>query len=98
MPEVPGRFTPKGLKENPYMTTSWHQGSALFFGSGDGNGQYSMISGNYIEGAAQGMDIHADYIAASCALLRLARAPGKSHRSRFRGGCSSSIGRRSRSR
>lgn len=59
LPEIPGRFTPKGLKENPYMTTSWHQGSALFFGEA---GSYSVISGNYIEGAAQGMDIHADYI------------------------------------
>jgi hypothetical protein len=62
LPQVPGRFTHKGLKENPYIKTSWHQGSALFFGSGDSDGQYSVISGNYIEGAAQGMDIHADYI------------------------------------
>jgi hypothetical protein len=62
LPKVPGRFTPKGLNEHPYMKTSWHQGSALFFGGQDSDAQYSMISGNYIEGAAQGMDIHADYI------------------------------------
>ncbi len=60
VPEKPGRATPKGLKENPY-TSNWHQGSALFFG-GQGNAYYSVLSGNYIENAAQGFDIHADYV------------------------------------
>jgi hypothetical protein len=62
LPDKPGLLAPRGLKENPNMQTSWHQGSALFFGHGDGDAQYSVISGNYIEGAAQGLDIHADYI------------------------------------
>jgi hypothetical protein len=60
IPEKPGRATPKGLKEKPY-TTNWHQGSALFFG-GEGEAEYSVLSGNYIENAAQGFDIHADYV------------------------------------
>ncbi len=58
VPEKPGRYTPKGLKENPY-TSNWHQGSALFFGE---QGQDAVLSGNYIENAAQGFDIHADYV------------------------------------
>ncbi len=60
IPEQPGRATPKGLEENPY-TSNWHQGSALFFG-GEGEGAYAVLSGNYIENAAQGFDIHADYV------------------------------------
>jgi hypothetical protein len=31
VPEKPGRYTPKGLRENPY-TSNWHQGAAVFFG------------------------------------------------------------------
>ena len=58
VPDKPGRYTPKGLKENPY-TSNWHQGSALFFGE---QGEGSVLSGNYIENAAQGFDIHADYV------------------------------------
>jgi hypothetical protein len=57
-PEKPGRYTPKGIKENPY-TSNWHQGSAVFFGE---QGEGSVLSGNYIENAAQGFDIHADYV------------------------------------
>jgi nitrous oxidase accessory protein NosD len=58
IPETPGRYTPKGLKENPY-TSNWHQGAAVFFGE---QGEGSVLSGNYIENAAQGFDIHADYV------------------------------------
>lgn len=58
VPDTPGRHTPKGLKENPY-TSNWHQGSALFFGE---QGEGAVLSGNYIENAAQGFDIHADYV------------------------------------
>ena len=58
VPEQPGRYTPKGLKENPY-TGNWHQGSALFFGE---QGEGAVLSGNYIENAAQGFDIHADHV------------------------------------
>ena len=54
----PGRTIDKNIKENRY-TANWHQGSAVFFG---GQGQYSMLSDNYIENAAQGFDIHADYV------------------------------------
>ena len=58
VPDKPGRYTPKGLKENPY-TSNWHQGSALFFGE---QGEGAVLSGNYIENAAQGFDIHADHV------------------------------------
>lgn len=58
VPDKPGRYTPRGLKENPY-TNNWHQGSALFFGE---QGEGAVLSGNYIENAAQGFDIHADHV------------------------------------
>ena len=58
IPEKPGRYTPEGLKENPY-TSNWHQGSALFFGE---QGEGAVLSGNYIENAAQGFDVHADSV------------------------------------
>lgn len=58
IPEKPGRATPKDLQANPYIS-NWHQGSALFFGE---QGEGSVLSGNYIENAAQGFDIHADYV------------------------------------
>lgn len=48
----------KTIKEDRY-TSNWHQGSAVFFGE---QGQYAVISGNYIENAAQAFDIHADFI------------------------------------
>lgn len=56
--EKPGRPIAESIKQSGY-TVNWHQGSALFFGE---QGQYSVISGNYIENAAQGFDIHADYV------------------------------------
>lgn len=58
MAERSDRPIPKIIKDNHY-TTNWHQGSALFFGE---QGKSSVISGNYIENAAQGFDIHADYV------------------------------------
>jgi hypothetical protein len=58
IPEKPGRYTPKGLKDKPY-TSNWHQGSAIFFGE---QGEGSVLSGNYIENAAQGFDIQADCV------------------------------------
>ena len=61
VPDKPGRHTPRGLKENPY-TSNWHQGSALFFGE---QGEGAVLSGNYIENAAQGFDIHADCVTVS---------------------------------
>ena len=56
--EKPGRTLPKSIKEDRY-TSNWHQGSALFFGE---QGHSSVLSGNYIENAAQGFDIHGDYV------------------------------------
>lgn len=39
----------------------WHQGSALVINSGE-SGDCIQILGNYIENAAQGIDIHADHV------------------------------------
>jgi hypothetical protein len=58
IPEKPSRHTPKDLEANPY-TSNWHQGSALFFGE---QGENAVLSGNYIENAAQGFDIHGDCV------------------------------------
>jgi hypothetical protein len=41
------------------MAKHWHQGSAILV-SGPETTTFSRISGNYIENAAQGMDIHSD--------------------------------------
>lgn len=56
--ENPGRPLPEIIKKTGF-TNNWHQGSALFFGE---QGNYSVISGNYIENAGQGFDIHSDYV------------------------------------
>jgi hypothetical protein len=56
--ERSGVTIPESIKESRY-TSNWHQGSAVFFGE---RGNYSVLSGNYIENAAQGFDIHADYV------------------------------------
>jgi len=58
IPEKPGRHTPEGLDASPY-TSNWHQGSAVFFGE---QGENAVLSGNYIENAAQGFDIHGDCV------------------------------------
>lgn len=39
----------------------WHQGSALVVNSGE-TGDYIQLLGNYIENAAQGVDIHGDHV------------------------------------
>ncbi len=59
--EKPGQKINREIKENRY-TTGWHQGSAIFFG---GQGQYTVLSGNYVESAGQAFDIHSDYVTAS---------------------------------
>jgi hypothetical protein len=56
--EKSGVTIPESIKESRY-TSNWHQGSAVFFGE---RGNHSVLSGNYIENAAQGFDIHADYV------------------------------------
>lgn len=54
--EKPDRPIPKSIKETQY-TSNWHQGCALYFGE---QGHSAVLSGNYIENAAQGFDIQAD--------------------------------------
>lgn len=60
LPKEKGPLTPAGIFETSY-TDNWHQGSGIIVG-GLGNAKYSIISGNYIENAGQGIDIHADNV------------------------------------
>ena len=58
--KMPTKFGPLGLwVEKAGMAKHWHQGSAILV-SGPEKTTFSRISGNYIENAAQGMDIHSD--------------------------------------
>ncbi len=45
-------------------TSNWHQGSAIIVG-GLGHSNFTIIAENYIENAAQGIDIHADNVTIS---------------------------------
>lgn len=58
-----GRLAPVDEIKAGY-TRNWHQGSAILV-SGLGQLRYSIISENYIENAAQGIDIHADNVTIS---------------------------------
>jgi len=74
-PEVAQKFNlGKFVKKNPQkgelvsqalwdaeVTQSWHQGSAIFVSSPK-NTQCIQIVANYVENAAQGIDIHADRV------------------------------------
>lgn len=63
LPETPGPLTPMDIFETRY-TNNWHQGSGLIVG-GLGKSSYNLIAQNYIENAAQGMDVHSDYVVIS---------------------------------
>lgn len=58
-PSKPGQFAPKNNYAN-----NWHQGSAIVV-TGPLNTSHVQITGNYIENAAQGIDIHADHVTCS---------------------------------
>ncbi len=74
-PEVKQKFgLGKFVKKNPQKgaifgqkawddeyVNNWHQGSAIIVTSPETTG-YTQILGNYIENAAQGIDIHADHV------------------------------------
>jgi hypothetical protein len=58
-PTKPGSLAPKGNYAN-----NWHQGSAIVVTS-PMDTSHVQITGNYIENAAQGIDIHADHVTCS---------------------------------
>jgi hypothetical protein len=58
--KLPTKFGPLGLWiEKLGFAKHWHQGSAILV-SGPEKTTFTRVSGNYIENAAQGMDIHSD--------------------------------------
>lgn len=58
--EEPGRLADSELWESGY-TNNWHQGSGIIVG-GLGKNRDSIVRGNYIVNAGQGIDVHADSI------------------------------------
>lgn len=56
LPMTRGPLAPKGDYAN-----NWHQGSAIVVTSPEDT-HHVLVSGNYIENAAQGIDIHADQV------------------------------------
>ncbi len=60
IPAVKGSMTPDSIYQTGY-TNNWHQGSGLIASNG-GRMHNTLITGNYIENAAQGMDIHSDQV------------------------------------
>lgn len=65
-----GKFTKKNAQKGWHISqeawdaeyfNGWHQGSALVVNSGE-TGDCIQIIGNYIENAAQGVDIHGDHV------------------------------------
>ena len=77
-PEIQKKFDlGKYVKKNPQkgalmnqqmwdsgFAQNWHQGSAIIV-TGPEVGDYTQILGNYIENAAQGIDIHSDHVIVS---------------------------------
>jgi len=55
-PTKKGRLAPAGSYAN-----NWHQGSAIVVTSPEVT-DHVLVSGNYIENAAQGIDLHADHV------------------------------------
>jgi hypothetical protein len=60
MPEKPGRLMSQEIFKSGY-TNNWHQGAGIHVTGPDKTNRV-IISGNYIEHAPQGIDIHADNI------------------------------------
>jgi len=65
-----GKFTKKNAKRGWHISqemwdseyfNGWHQGAALVINNGE-TGDCIHILGNYIENAAQGIDVHADHV------------------------------------
>jgi len=56
----PGRLASRAMLDEGY-TNNWHQGSAIIV-TGLGTSGRTIIRGNYIENAAQGIDLHADNV------------------------------------
>lgn len=65
-----GKFTKKNAEKGWHISqeawdaeyfNGWHQGSALVVNSGE-TGDCILLLGNYIENAAQGIDIHGDHV------------------------------------
>lgn len=68
-----GKFTTKNAEKGALVSQetwdneaypTWHQGSAIYVG-GPKSADRVQILGNYIENAAQGIDLHADHITVS---------------------------------
>lgn len=55
-----GRIVPKSVEESNSVN-NWHQGSGLLVSDPMAT-TFTLIEGNYIENAAQGIDIHSDYV------------------------------------
>jgi hypothetical protein len=68
MPKEVGPFTPKDIFETKY-TNNWHQGSGILV-TGLGDSHHTILTGNYIENPAQGIDIHSDYITVTNNIIR----------------------------
>jgi len=65
-----GKFTKKTAKRGWHTTqemwdsgyfNGWHQGAAIVINNGE-TADFIQIIGNYIENAAQGIDVHADHV------------------------------------
>jgi len=63
VPEVPGQLGDPDIMANKY-TNNWHQGAGIQV-TGPMVSKRVILSGNYIENAAQGMDVHADNVIVS---------------------------------
>jgi hypothetical protein len=59
-PDKPGRLMQQDIFNSGY-TNNWHQGAAIQVGGPTVSGRI-IISGNFIENAAQGLDLHADNV------------------------------------
>ncbi len=60
---VRGTITSQKMWDEEYYN-AWHQGSAIVIASPE-NDDYIQLLGNYIENAAQGLDVHADHVIVS---------------------------------
>jgi len=65
-PMKKGPLAPRGTYAN-----NWHQGSAIVVTSPEETDQI-LVTGNYIENAAQGIDIHADHLTCSQNVIKYA--------------------------
>jgi len=59
VPEKPGRLMQQDIFDTRY-TNNWHQGAGIHVTVPNGS-KRAIVTGNYVENAAQGLDLHADY-------------------------------------